>query len=237
MRTRMSPGQGAERISRSPANSTRRCRLGADQVAIQETYDRAVSIAQVVLALAVLILWLLLLNSWRLRNWRAVTVGAVGTIAIIVAGMLPSPARALAQAGIWLLVGWIFLFRPGLVGVMPRGGVRLRRCTHPDPAADRSAKARIRPTRPADSLPRIRGGRTVARSTKPTVAVGEVHRETVREMERRLTVMKARTLRSTEDLRPFDDRWLEVGRLFRQTLKARAGFWTGWPYSVRRSGS
>ena len=80
--------------------------------------DPEVIITQIVLALAVLILWLGLLNSWRLRNWRAVTLGAVGTIAILAAGMLPNPARAVAQAGIWLVVGWVFQFRPELVGVM-----------------------------------------------------------------------------------------------------------------------
>lgn len=57
----------------------------------------------------------------------------------------------------------------------------------------------------------------------------ESHRDTVREMERRLSVMKARMSRSPEDLRPLTTGGLEVGQLFRETLKARAGFWTGCP--------
>src|SRR4051794_34658922 len=37
---------------------------------------------------------------------------------MLAAGMLPNPAGGLAQAGIWLVVAWGFLFRTDVVGVM-----------------------------------------------------------------------------------------------------------------------
>jgi hypothetical protein len=196
-----------------------------------------VSIAQIVLVMAVLVLWLLLLNSWRLRNWRAVTLGVAGTIAILAAGMLPSPARAAAQAGLWLVIVWTFLFRQEFVSVMPREEYDyvdahieiLRRIDRRKHAADRPD--------PVTALHEFEADVRSLEALNAPLAWSTVHRDTVRELERRLTVMKARTLRSPEDLRPLDDRWLEVGQRFRETLKARAGFWTGWPYLVRRPGS
>ena len=46
--------------------------------------------------------------------------------------------------------------------------------------------------------------------------------------------MKGSTAPSPEDMRAGDEEWLEIGQLFRDTLKARAGFWTGWPHLIRR---
>ncbi len=215
----------------------RRGRLGANQVAGQETYDRGVNIFQIVLVLAVLILWLLLLNSWRLRNWRAVTLGAVGTIVFLAAGMLPSSVREVAQPGICFVFVWVFLFRPGLVGVMPPeeydyvdAHIQILR------RIDRRKHASDRPD-PTTALREYESDVRSLEALDAPLAWSKLHRDTVRELERRLTAMKAGTLRSPEDLRPFDDRWLEVGQLFRDTLRARAGFWTGWPHLVRRSGS
>jgi hypothetical protein len=196
-----------------------------------EKSSPAVNITQIVLVLAVLILWLWLLNSWRLRNWRAVTLGAVGTIAVLAAGMLPNPTRAVAQAGIWLVVGWVFLFRSELVGVMSPAEYDyvdahiqiLRRI-------DRQKHASDRPD-PMTDLREFEANVRSLEALNAPLAWSKLHRDTVRELERRLTIMKARTLRSPEDLRALDDRWLEVGQLFRETLKARAGFWTGWPIS------
>jgi hypothetical protein len=190
--------------------------------------------AQIVLFLFVLILWVLLLNSWRLRNWRAVTLGVVGTIGILAAGMLPSPARGLAQAGIWLVVAWTFLFRSELVGVMPREEYdyveahiqilrRIGRRKHASKGPD-----------PTTALHEYEADVRSLEALDPPLAWSELHRDTVRELERRLTVMKTRPVQSPEDLRRLDDRWLEVGRLFRGTLKARAGFWTGWPRPIQR---
>ena len=76
--------------------------------------------------------------------------------------------------------------------------------------------------------------RSIEALTAPLAWSG-VHSNAVRELERRLTLMKSRTLRSGEELRAIDDRWLEVGQQFRDVLKTLAGFWTGWPHLIRRS--
>lgn len=189
---------------------------------------------QLLLGFAIALLWLWLITSWRTRNWRAVCLGIVGTIAMLIAGVLPNPAQALARGAIWLITTWVFLFRPDLVGVISRQeydyidayssilrriGERKRSSRRPDAEA---------------SLQAFESDVKAMRALKAPFAWSRVQADTVRELERRLTVMKARTLRSPEDLKPFDDRWRDVGQLFRDTLKARAGFWTGWPHLFRR---
>jgi hypothetical protein len=47
--------------------------------------------------------------------------------------------------------------------------------------------------------------------------------------------MKLGTVPSPEALRLADERWDAVGREFSEVMKARAGFWFGWPNLIRRS--
>jgi hypothetical protein len=154
-------------------------------------------------------------------------------MAILVATLLPNPPRGLVQAGIWDLVLWVFMFRQELVGVMSR-----QEYDYVDAHSSilRRIGQRKRSSRPDpdSSLHAYESDVKAMRALKAPFAWSKVQADTVRELERRLTVMKARTLRSPEDLKPFDDRWHEVGQLFRDTLKARAGFWTGWPHLFRR---
>jgi hypothetical protein len=59
--------------------------------------------------------------------------------------------------------------------------------------------------------------------------------EAVRELARRLTIMKLGAAPSPEVLRLGDERWDAVGREFSEVMRARAGFWVGWPNLIRRS--
>src|SRR4051794_8314003 len=154
---------------------------------------------------------------------------------MLAAGMLPNPAGGLAQAGIWLVVAWVFLFRTDVVGVMAPEEYAyvdaytqiLRRIHQRKHASGRR--------NPAESPRRFEADVQSIAALSPPPAWVQVQSDTVRELERRLTVMKLGTPRSAGELRAIDDGWLEVGQQFRDSLKVRAAFWNGWPFVVRRS--
>lgn len=192
------------------------------------------TLVQILLVLVILAIWAWLITSWRLRNWRAVTVAVIGTIAILAGGMLPAPARALAQGCAFLVTLWIFVIRPEMVGVMAPeeydyvdAHVKILRRIG-------SRKHSKRRPDPDDSLHAFESDVHAMEALRAPPAWSGLHSDTVRELERRLILMKSRTLRSPEDVKPLDDRWQEVGQLFRDTLKERAGFWTGWPHPFRQ---
>jgi hypothetical protein len=68
-------------------------------------------------------------------------------------------------------------------------------------------------------------------------AWSNLHENTVRELNRRLTMMKLSAVSSSVDVQTADERWLEVGQEYRALLNARAGFWAGWPHLFRRPDS
>ena len=206
----------------------------ASGFARREVHDVRVNLRQILFVLADLVLWLWLLNAWRLKNWRAVTVGIFGTVAMLLAGLFPPPAGALGVGGSWLAVAWIFVIHPEMVSVITpeeydyvdahvlilrRIGRRKHAASHLDPVA---------------SVAEFESDvQSLARLTAPS-EWSLLHERTVIELRRRLTIMKGSTAPSPEDMRAGDEEWLEIGQLFRDTLKARAGFWTGWPHLIRR---
>jgi hypothetical protein len=188
----------------------------------------------VLAVLAVAVLWLWLLNSWRVRNWRGVTFTIVGTIAFVLASLLPAPVRGLAMGGTWLAVAWILVFHPDVVGVMTPQAYdyvdahieilrRIGRRKHARRHLDAEA-----------SVQAFEADVRVLKSLIPPPGWVRLHAETIRELDRRLTVMKVGIMPTAEEQKSGDQRWLEIGQLFRDLLKARAGFWTGWPHVVRR---
>jgi hypothetical protein len=192
-----------------------------------------VNVIQITIGIAIALLWVRLLTSWRLMNWRAVALAIAGTIAILAAALIPNPPRGLVQAGIWGLVLWVFMFRQELVAVMsPReydfvdGYLtilhRLDRKQHISNEGDPDAS--------------VREFERNVRSFEALVAPPawtSLKADTARELNRRLTMKKLRAKPSSEDLRALDDQWLVVEQQFRDVLKARAGFWTGWPRPMR----
>ena len=56
---------------------------------------------------------------------------------------------------------------------------------------------------------------------------------TVRELNRRLTMMRFGSMPPIQVLRAADDQWLEIEQVFRDLMNAKAGFWTGWPHLRR----
>lgn len=59
---------------------------------------------------------------------------------------------------------------------------------------------------------------------------------TVRELRRRLTMLKLGTMPPAESLRVADAEWLKVQQQFRELFRTRAGFWKDWPHLTRHSG-
>jgi hypothetical protein len=191
------------------------------------------SVIQITIGLAIALLWVRLLTSWRLRNWRAVALAIAGTISILAAALLPNPPRGLVQAGIWGLVLWVFLFRQELVAVMsPREYDFVDDYLRILQRLDRKQHVRNE----GDPDASVRAYETDVRSFEALQAPpawSQVKSDTERDLNRRLTMMKLRAKPSTEDLRALDDQWLVVEQQFRDALKARAGFWTGWPRPMR----
>jgi len=191
------------------------------------------TVIEITIGIAIGLLWIRLLTSWRLRNWRAVGLAIAGTVAMLAAALLPNPPRGLVQAGIWGLVLWVFMFRQELVAVMsPREYDFVDDYLRILQRLDR--KQRVRNERDPDVS--VREYETNLRSLEGLQAPpawSQVKTDTARDLNRRLMMMKLRAKPSSEDLRALDDQWLVVEQQFRDVLKARAGFWTGWPRPIR----
>jgi hypothetical protein len=193
-------------------------------------------IAQILVALMLLVLWLWLINSWKLRNWRAVALCCLGTIAILIAGMLPYPVRGLVQAGVWGVLGWVFVIHPELVGVMlPAEYAYVDRYTQILRRIDRRKHHRDERDVRVSKIAFEADVRSLEGLTAPP-AWSDVQLDTISELHRRLTMMNLVPALTYEDTRAADQRWREVGQQFRDVLKARAGFWTGWPHPRLGSG-
>ena len=189
----------------------------------------------IIVGLMLLGLWLTVLSSWRLRNWRATALALAGTAAIGGAGFLPWPLSALLQAGLWTAVLWVLVIRSELVGVMPPEEYRF--VEEYLAILQRVARRRRRARRadPATSLPEFEAA---IRSLESLPAPGDwshLRFETARELDPRLLLMRRGTMPTAEALRAADDQWLEVERVASRMVKAKAGFWRGWPYFKPRS--
>jgi hypothetical protein len=190
------------------------------------------TIGPLITVLAVMLLWLGLVNSWRLRNWRAATLTLAGTMVIVMGGLLPDPARVLVPAVAWLLVAWVLLRRSSAVGVMPPPEYdyvdahvkilrRIDRRKHAPRRLDQAAYVRA-----------FEADVRALRALKAPPAWSRVHADTVRELDRRVRQMKTGVALTADEQRAANQRWLEVGQAFRDLLRSRAGFWTGWPHLV-----
>jgi hypothetical protein len=192
-----------------------------------------VNAIQVLFILMLLVLWVWLHNSWRLRNWRAVALGGAGTFVILAAGFLPNPARGLVQGGVWLALAWIFVIRPDLVGVM--GPEEYIFVDEHDRILRRIAERKHSggSLEPESTVRAFEADIRAMESLTAPPAWSHLHKITVRELNRRLTMMKLSAVGSSVDVRTVDERWLEVGQEFRALLETRAGFWAGAPNPFR----
>lgn len=187
------------------------------------------TLAQIVLAFAIAFLWVRLLAMWRLRNWRAVGLAGCATLVILAAGLLPNPVGGVIQTVIWGGVLWVFLFRMDIVGVMLQeeysyvedyvqilGRIDRRRRARNEPSAEAYVRAFNDDVNELEHLAAPKAWKGVQAST-------------VRELKRRSEDMETGVKYTSEERLAAESRWLEVEQMFRDVLKVRAGFWTGWP--------
>jgi hypothetical protein len=199
----------------------------------------------IVVGLMLLTMWLTLASSWRLRNWRAAGIVLAASVLILLRGPFPSLVTPFVQGGAWGAAMLLLLSRTDLVSVPSPEEVRfveeyvrimksLSRLKEP-PVETASATQVELFLESAVML--IESAVKALRNLRGSGEWARLQADTVRELERGLEWMKPRAWPSAEALREAEARQLELQQRFRQLVKAKAGFWAGWPpFSRRPSG-
>lgn len=179
-------------------------------------------------------MWFIVLNSWQLRNWRAVGLACVGTVAILLAGFLPWPVAPWIQAGVWGALLLVFLTRTELVAVMPPEEYRFVAAYIATLRRLGRLKERALEMDPTDNVTEFESAlRSLERLSAPG-DWGDLQADTVRELERRLAMMRLLHAKpSSGTLGVAEAQWLEVMQRFRRRLREKAAFWRGWPHMTR----
>ena len=188
----------------------------------------------VLVGLMIASLWVVPATSWKLRNWRAVAFVAGASAALLVAGTLPMTVAPIVQAGIWGATLWILLLHadrfPALapaelefvdryLDLVRRVESLHRRADTLDPVAHVAEFQDI--TELLERLP------------APTEEWAQLRDDAAQEFRRRLTMMRVTTSPPPTALARTRENWSDVEERFLRLMKAKAGFWAGWP---RRSG-
>jgi hypothetical protein len=192
-------------------------------------------VTTLIIGALLLVLWILALNSFRLRNWRAMTLAGAGSLAILVAGSIPWPAAAPIQIVLWTAVMWTFLFRSEWVGVISQSEYQY--LEQYDGILQGLARV-FRRGRETDEATYVAQFETAVQSLDRLDAPDEwrqIQIDTVAELRLRLTKMKLRSIPSPDERLAAEARWMEIERRFRATVNERVGFWRGWPRLSRRS--
>ena len=182
----------------------------------------------IVLALMFVGLWFVVLSTWELRNWRAVGLTVVGTGAILLAGLLPWPLRGLTQAGAWGATLWVLLVRTELVVAMPAAEYRFVSAYIASLGRLGRLKGRALEVDPTTLVAEYEAAiRSIERLEAPADWT-QLQADTVRELERRLAMMKLLHAPPPADtLRVAEAQWREVMQRFRRMREAKSGFWRG----------
>jgi hypothetical protein len=151
---------------------------------------------------------------------------------ILAGSLLPWPLGGLIQAGVWTIVLLIFFTRSEWVGVLSPGEYKFLEEYTGTLHEIRILKARVRDADPDEYLARFQQAvRTLERLDAPR-EWRRVHAAALDELRRRATRMALLAMPTAEEARIAAARWLEVEKDFNQLVRARAGFWTGWPLRV-----
>lgn len=189
----------------------------------------SVTPASILLALMLSGLWVVVVSLWRLRNWRAAALAGIATGAILACAALPWPSRPAIQTAIWTAALYVFLFRSDLVAVMSAKEYQFVE----DYVRIVQGIGRLgKRARETDSASYLAQWHEALRSLERLEAPGDWARLQAKcagELRRRLTAMTLLVWPSPEMQNANAARWLEVEQLYRELLKAKAGFWTGWP--------
>ena len=193
------------------------------------------TVTSITIGLMLLALWLAIATSFRLRNWRATTLGMAGTVGILIAGLLPYPVGQVIQAGLWGMILLVLLTRSELVAVLAPAEYQFVERYFEILRGLARLGQRARQT---DSAAYVVKFSNAIVALEPLDAPGDwaqLQADTVRELNRRLTRMRLLEMPTSEDERIAEDRWLAIENRFQGMLKTKANFWTGWPHPTRRS--
>jgi hypothetical protein len=184
----------------------------------------------ILVAILIGAMWLIAFSSWRLRNWRATVVVALGSAAILAAGILPGPFGALLQGSLWIGFTWLILIRTEALSVA-RGAEyafietydgRLKEIADLKPGALGSE--------PADFVADFERVIEELEALKaPSEDWADLKSDATRELRRRLVMMRLGTRPSRETMDAANAAWAEIERRFALMLKAKTGFWAGLP--------
>lgn len=184
----------------------------------------------ILVAILIGAMWLIALSSWRLRNWRATVVLALGSAAILAAGIPPGPLCALLQGSLWIGFTWFILVRTEALSVV-RGAeyafietydgllkeiADLKRgALSSEPAAYVADFERV-----IEELEALKA---------PSEDWADLKSDATRELRRRLVMMRLGTRPSPETMDAANAAWTEIERRFALMLEAKTGFWAGLP--------
>jgi hypothetical protein len=188
--------------------------------------------AEILLTGAMLLsIWLVLGFSWPLRNWRAVIFVSFATTVILTASLFGRPITIWVQTGIWVAVMIVLLIRNDWISVVSRSEYQfvteylhiLRRVSQ----IKRRALER-------DSTESVKEYERIIDALDSLNAPAEwvvVKQQTVRELRRRLNIIKLLTTDPhASTVRYGDDRWQEIQDAYRRMFRRQTGFWRGWPH-------
>lgn len=155
---------------------------------------------------------------------------AAGSTAIFAIGMLPSSVAPWLQGAMWLTLMELFFVRGGLLAIV--GGAE-------DPFTEQyvallrrvaDLKQRAPTTEPAEYVAEfatVIEGFEALRA--PTTELADLNADTIRELHRRLALMKLSPRPSSDTFERMTSEWAEIERRLQRVLKSRSRFWAGWP--------
>lgn len=161
-------------------------------------------------------------------------MACVATAAVLAAGVLPWPFKSVVQTAIWTAALYVLLFHSELVAVMSAEEWKFVEDYDRILQGISRLGQRVRETDPASYMAQFH---EALRSLERLDAPGDWARLQARcagELRRRLTAMTLLVWPTPEMQVANADRWLEVEQLYRDLIKAKAGFWTGWPPAMVR---
>ncbi len=185
----------------------------------------------ILIVLLVTTLWVIAVTTFRLRNWRAMALVSTGTVAMFGAGLGPWPVAQVAQAGLWLTIMWVLLFRNDLVAVMSAPEYDFVEKYVSSLQRIARLKRDIRSIDPGTYLREFESATASIERLQAPLDWRRLQLDTATELRRRLARMKLLAEPSLEEQEAAEEHWRQIEKRFNHMLKLQAGFWKDWPLS------
>lgn len=181
------------------------------------------------LGLMVMSIWAASLSMFRTRNWRGVGMAVAATTAVLLVGDSPIPGAGIIQGGIWAAT-MIILFTTDWVGVVAEAEYDfIERYADAMKKFQRPWRGGEEDLNPDAFLRELNAALHSVESLDPPTEWRAIWEEAVREMRSRIETLQQGSRFAEGDIEVARQRWLTLGRRFRELLAARAGFWAGFP--------